>query len=751
MSEQVLESQISSVTVYRFGAYVTRVAKVAELKDERLRFVGLPLSLEDATVSCRVVAPEEEAKREAPVAADFKVALDAPGAEAEPLAADAKELKELRLDIKQLRARARVLREALSYELELGERAKNEEGHAPIGSPLEARLALLKFSDEHHRSLYEEHHAAQEKIEVAQRRLEELEVAEQRASSVGQVREEKLTKCVVVQIQGAGSEKETSIELEYFVPGACWAPAYGLRIRKDLSSAELTMRAMVSQRSGEDWKGVKLTLSTAELQRWAEVPELKSKRIGRRQQPAPQKGWRPPPPGTEELYRDYDNAFGSQPAPPPPYGAVPEPGIFGSSTRRTILADHMVADAEADYDDFGEEEHTAEILESSLPPAPVAASAPPMPQSAPMRKSAKVSLGLRKKSRSRRESSLALPAKEQAWPEERAGAAPGAYGGGGGPYGDELRADALSEGGGESAGVDEALLNYSSLRMSAAGSVHRGSLQLSSYTSIYVEYLIEQGIKVDDDFCDRLLTQAEDAYERALDIAAVPNEHTLAWAEGFDYSYEAQSRLDLLSDGQFHSVPVLVDDTDCSSQHVVVPRESTDVFRTLQLTNCFNAPLLPGPMDVYWNENFLLTSQVELTAPSGEVELGLGVDQAVKVVRNTNYREDTAGLMGGALQLTHKIAIEVANNSSREIDLEVRERVPVASSDADDIKVDVKSVSPEWKAYEPEPETAYTDALQGGYQWQILLPAGERRELSASYEIRLPSKYELRGGNRREW
>ena len=69
----------------------------------------------------------------------------------------------------------------------------------------------------------------------------------------------------------------------------------------------------------------------------------------------------------------------------------------------------------------------------------------------------------------------------------------------------------------------------------------------------------------------------------------------------------------------------------------------------------------------------------------------------------------------------------------------------------DDIKVTVKAVAPNWEEYEPEPESAHMDALQGGYQWQISMPPGERSELSASYEIRLPSKFELRGGNRREW
>ncbi|MFD0328968.1 DUF4139 domain-containing protein [Streptacidiphilus monticola] len=44
------------------------------------------------------------------------------------------------------------------------------------------------------------------------------------------------------------------------------------------------MRALVAQRSTEDWSAVRLSLSTADLQRASGVPELKSLRLGRRQQ-----------------------------------------------------------------------------------------------------------------------------------------------------------------------------------------------------------------------------------------------------------------------------------------------------------------------------------------------------------------------------------------------------------------------------------------------------------------------------------
>ena len=52
-----------------------------------------------------------------------------------------------------------------------------------------------------------------------------------------------------------------------------------------------------------------MKLSTAEPTRFAELPELSAQKIGRRQIELSKKGFRAPPTGAEELYRDYDRAF----------------------------------------------------------------------------------------------------------------------------------------------------------------------------------------------------------------------------------------------------------------------------------------------------------------------------------------------------------------------------------------------------------------------------------------------------------
>jgi hypothetical protein len=69
---------------------------------------------------------------------------------------------------------------------------------------------------------------------------------------------------VIIGLVWSGPEaRAVTLELEYFVPGARWVPAYQCRMSRDGRETTLALRALVCQRSGEDWSAAKLELSTA--------------------------------------------------------------------------------------------------------------------------------------------------------------------------------------------------------------------------------------------------------------------------------------------------------------------------------------------------------------------------------------------------------------------------------------------------------------------------------------------------------
>jgi Domain of unknown function (DUF4139) len=289
------------------------------------------------------------------------------------------------------------------------------------------------------------------------------------------------------------------------------------------------------------------------------------------------------------------------------------------------------------------------------------------------------------------------------------------------------------------------MLRYGDLRMSPPSSRRRGRLALASQIELYMALLIEQRVEVHFD----VLGTVTRARQRSLSVTLPPG-CVLAWAQGYDYAYRAESRVDVPSDGDSHSLPLVERRADSQPLYVVVPRESSDVFRTASVTNPLDSPLLPGAVDVYLGGDFLLTSRIEFTPPRGVFSVGLGVEQGIKVARNTRYREESAGLMGGALLLRHQVHVELRSALRRPAPLEVRERIPVAREGDDDVQVSVMSTRPQWEDWQQDQARPSEALLRGGYRWRVTLEPGAREELRADYDIRIPAKQELTGGNRRE-
>ena len=81
-----------------------------------------------------------------------------------------------------------------------------------------------------------------------------------------------------------------SLSLTYRVAGAGWSPVYDARLDTAdgaRASLELVRRAAVTQRTGEDWTGVTLSVSTTRATRGAQAPEVLTQRLNFWEQPQP--------------------------------------------------------------------------------------------------------------------------------------------------------------------------------------------------------------------------------------------------------------------------------------------------------------------------------------------------------------------------------------------------------------------------------------------------------------------------------
>jgi hypothetical protein len=749
---RVCESRIEAVRVYRVGATVRRRFDVGP-GDLELEVPGLPLSLDDSTVRVRALGAAD-----APVPVDLRVGLHAKAREDAATHEAERELEELRRE--QTRDARR--RDLLTAESELLEsiatppRPRGEPGRPPPASPLEARLALDEFKHGELEERITEIDAITERMLDREERIADLVDTLRRVSSAKKARADEVTKSVTMRLRGelAGGAPVT-YELEYYVPGARWAPQYQCHVDREGERAQVQSRALVVQRSGEDWVGVKLELSTADPVRFSELPKLSSIRIGKAQRGGgPSKGFRPAPRGAAGLFGDYDAALARARvlAPTASVAAASAPYVseaMGYGTFRAAMPPQVVAvaagglsestneiyeevegfddDVIGDFGEFEEEpdemyaarEMAAPMAEPSPAPQMAYASAPaPAPPSAPKR---------------RRSKKMA---------DTGSRGAPGGASFGG-------AADERERGitlGGQRQGPP-GLPQFSALELAAPDdTARRGTLQRVDQRAAYAAALARSGREPDFDLIG-VVRQAAQAAAGAWGTSMPAHAADVAAESGaFDYVYHSESRVEVASDGIYHSVPLGVREAPCQMRYVVVPREEPHVYRMATIENPTAAPMLAGPVEVYVGGAYVLSTRLPTVAPRAEFKLGLGVEQAIKCARNARFEErrTDSGVVATA-ELHHQIDIELVNNLGRPVRCEVRERIPQPAKDAE-VVVDEGVVSPAWEEYTQRDRRR----IKGGRRWDVEIAAGATQKLSAEYVVKIYAQNEVVGGNRRE-
>jgi hypothetical protein len=698
-----VDSRLESVVVYAQGAICTRRARVAvpdgHTGELRVQVGGIPLAAYAESLRGSVVDSGGTVR-----VADVRPHLETQVVTAEDLPQLRRVLDEARERARRLagrRVRLRTEIDATAALRAVPAKPRREDPY-PRPASVEPVLALADFVDTRLTSLHESYRAvdaecrqADHDVTVAKHRLDE-------ASGALRTTETQTTGAAVLTLDVAESVAgEVLLDVEYQVPGARWVPQYQLRLDPAMTGGSLVMRAAVAQRTGEDWSGVRLGLSTADLDRRTDLPELRSLRIGRRQAVPPASGWREPPSGLDELFTGYDTRRQARALRQEEYaGAVALAGPGG-------LGGYGAAE-EADED---------QVWYRSAPPMPTVAlpaMTPPPAPTAPMSMPVPQAPGGAPPPRARRRG---MPAAES---RSFAGAPAAAA-----PMFDAMPEPSAPTPAGPPV-PDADLLDYAGLTLAGPDDPARGRLAPGARANLVA---------------DEYRRRAEAVSGLALPAHAARVRES---AGSYDYRFDVAAPADVESDGTWHTVPVCTVEVALEPEFVCVPSVDEAVFGTVHVTNASAHALLAGPADVSVGGEFLMTVPLPTLAPGERQRVGVGVVESVQVARRSHMRESTAGLRGGTTLLEHTVEIDVANHLGREIVLEVLERVPV--SDDKDVRIDERAAEPAW-----EPDTELRDGrlVRGARVWRLRIPAATTRTLVGGYTLRIPTGKAVVGGNRR--
>lgn len=753
-----LASTIDKVKLYATGATVTRIATLDLVNGEiptQVQISGLPLTLDDSKVKARI-----EGNNLLATVTDIRIGIAIPPLPQIYSSNLTQEIQDTEWEIKRISSLLSQISQEIQAldQLKISDRPLPEEGKPPLVSPTSARLTLVNFKYEQKKIKIQEQLDTQEKWNQAQEKLAELREKQRLASTAIDFKPDELKKTIIISLSSECEQNNFTpqqLVIEYYVPGAKWTPTYVCRLDNQNLTATVEIRAFIAQLTGEDWLGVKLELSTAQPEQEWELPQLTSLRIGR-QQPSPSipKGWRNLPPNTDVLFEDFEEERknleqSSRINYQPQISSwersresreITGGGIGFDSSFEENLDEELLEEFDDQWDKlelagsaFKEESEPTLGSSKPLPPSPPPSQA--QVQIGAVHPDSFGGRGVKPYTTKSVPESYSAPIPSMLQAELKSAVLP------------QKRAVNINLT--ENINYEKQNLSYHLMRLSTVEDKNkRGKLYLEKQIESYLD-LVEFTTEINLTQQSQLTFKIEQAIATKKQTINLTNKgvDVRKIAGNFDYVYQAEGRVDLKSDGQFHSVALTKKSTNFEVLYVVVPREDSNVFRIAKLTNPFSAPLLSSSCDVYVDGEYLFTSKIKTIPPHGKLDLGFGIEPNIKVARNTHYQETKSMIKLGMFnEFKHQITINITNLMSKKANLEVRERIPISDPNAK-VNVEITEVSPPWEKYE---QTETTNPIKGGHHWLVELAPKQEQILSVHYTINTFADKEIVGGNRRE-
>jgi len=564
------------------------------------------------------------------------------------------------------------------------------------GSPLNptgwgAGLAFLRSRQEtlHRRS----HDIEERRFQLAQGRQQ---IADSLQAAQGEPGWTTPRRClqVTATLRGQGL---TDAWLSYRTRGARWEPTYDIQLLPERGRVELQFAAQVSQSSGEDWDGVLLSLSTAVPTRATQLPKLVTWKLGAR-----------------ERFVPTPSPVSAPPSPPPP--SVP------------ILTTRSI--------DAGLRQRLLSLLSRSLPMGRTQ----PTPDAAMLDRRAQVSPPMERDADGivdQPDTDDNLPAKDRAEQEESA-AKPEA------PPPPPPPPPPAS--------------------MPASGEVERVvALAKRAPAKERRPVLTEKSLQIDlaDDEIGGSLAKPQ---VQVLGVGLSPPpgyvppsldpRSAAARAGGFDLSYASLHRESLGSGKGARRVALFSRSFPVRALRKIYPAMTRDAYLVALIQNPTSGeggqPLPGGSARLFVGADPAGHAELGLVAPGERFTLPLGIDRALKPVRNVQLSTEEKGVFSKDEITQYEVVTELANPYPLPIDVQLIDQLPLPGDK--NVELRLLSISPPPAPlsspptraavpgfpYADSPHASAIDPETGAVEWRLSVPAGGKIETRFRYTLRRP-------------
>jgi uncharacterized protein (TIGR02231 family) len=205
-------------------------------------------------------------------------------------------------------------------------------------------------------------------------------------------------------------------------------------------------------------------------------------------------------------------------------------------------------------------------------------------------------------------------------------------------------------------------------------------------------------------------------------------------ARGFSAVYKVPATVSVPSDGQPHRCTISIQQMAAEQSYASTPKLNPGAFVKARVRNANVAPLLPGQLNVFMENDFVGSSQLPLVGPEGVFDLFLGKDDSIKVQRKgKTRREEISGVFSKSKVIKLGYAIELENFQDKDVVVALKDQVPVSQNDK--IKVSYRS---NIKVGEENKES-------GELTWQVAIPARKKVVVDVDFQVECPPEINVGG------
>lgn len=546
---------------------------------------------------------------------------------------------------------------------------------------------------------------------------------------------------VAVTLSGTGL---TKVQLSYLISQrARWQPRYELQLQPEQQRVQVAFSGLVSQDTGEDWEGAKLTLSTALPSDATSLPRFSTWKIGtverfipepRRQEQRPSEPPPLPPRATEpdlelELRRQLLTRAGK-----PMPSESPEPVPSAPSTAQASRSPPTQAPDRAQGASVGAGNSTliGTVIDAQsrqpMPDVVVSADSPNLSEEQVVVTDAQGQYRI-----------PLLP--------------PGVY---------RLRFDKHHFKPYTRADVQLRLNRTVRVNVELLPESMGESIEVTGSARTIDVGSTTMGVNVDQEFIERIAVArpggkggasrsfeslaesgSADAPEPVVDsyvgLSPPPgwqppqlsSDLPASLAGGYDLAFTAPRSETVRSGQGERTVPLLIESWPVQVERQVFPALAADAYLVAQLKSPSRTVLPGGEASLFVGADPAGSASLKLVVPGESFTLPLGVDPAVRTARNVRLVQTKEGFISKDDVNTYEVTLEVPNPYAFPMHVRVVDQWPLSQ----DGKVEVKLVR--------TTPSARQDEKTGELQWDLVVPPSSKSTVSFEYSLRRPQHWRL--------